>query len=79
MEKKEANFETVLKRLEEIVEKMEGGGQSLEESMKLYEEGMTNIETLNTMLAEARATVMKLVAENEEKTTLEPFDGENLE
>ena len=79
MGKKEANFETVLKRLEEIVEKMEGGGQSLEESMKLYEEGMTNIETLNTMLAEARATVMKLVAENEEETTLEPFDGESLD
>ncbi len=79
MEKKEANFETVLKRLEEIVDKMEGGGQSLEESMKLYEEGMKNIETLNTMLTEARATVMKLVAENEEETTLEPFDGENLD
>ena len=37
---KENNFESNLKKLEEIVEKLESGSIGLEESVKLYEEGM---------------------------------------
>ena len=73
------SFEEVLKRLEEIVEKMEGGGQSLEESMKLYEEGIKKTEMLTTMLSEAREKVMKLVTDNEGKSSIESFERENSE
>ena len=75
MAKEKENFETVLKRLEEIVEKLEGGGLSLEESMVLYEEGMKKTEMLNSMLSEARGRVMKLVADNNGVPSLDLFEG----
>ena len=40
MTKDKNNFEANLKKLEEIVEKLENGEVDLEESVKLYEEGM---------------------------------------
>ncbi len=75
MKSKADDFETLLKRLEEIVEKMDGGGLGLEDSMKLYEEGMKNAERLAAMLADARDRVMKLVGEKDGSAVLEPFDG----
>lgn len=36
---KKMTFETAIDRLNEIVEKLEGGGAPLEESLKLFEEG----------------------------------------
>jgi len=79
MAEKKEGFEDILKRLEEIVAKMEGGGLSLEESMALYEEGMEKSGKLNAMLAEAREKVMKLVTDEEGKPTLEPFEEEEGE
>ena len=70
------SFEALLERLEEIVEKMECGGLKLDESMKLYEEGVKNAEKLTTKLSEARNRVMKLVEGSSEGPTLESFDGE---
>ena len=75
MADKKESFETVLKRLEEIVEKMESGGLSLEESMALYEEGIEKSEKLNAMLSEARDRVMKLVTGKNSTHSLELFDG----
>ena len=40
MTKDKNNFESNLKKLEEIVEKLENGEVDLEESVKLYDEGM---------------------------------------
>jgi exodeoxyribonuclease VII small subunit len=68
------NFESLLKRLEEIVEKMDSGGLSLEEYLSLYEEGMKKADTLTAMLSEAREKVMKLVVDKNGKSTLEPFE-----
>jgi len=76
MGSKDQTFEELLKRLEDIVEKMEGGGLSLEESMKLYEEGMKKTELLGAKLAEVREKVMKLVTNSSGSVTLEPFDEE---
>ena len=45
--------------------------------MKLYEEGIQKIDMLTTMLAEARDKVMKLVTDNEGRSSLEVFEGEN--
>ncbi len=77
MEADRKSFEVILKRLEEIVEKMESGGLGLEESMKLYEEGIKKIDILTSMLAESRDKVMKLVTNNESKSSLEVFGGED--
>jgi len=79
MTEKKEKFEDILKRLEEIVAKMEGGGLSLEESMALYEEGMKKSGKLNAMLAEAREKVMKLVTDEEGNPVLEPFGEEESE
>ena len=67
-------FEVLLKRLEEIVGKMESGGLGLEESMSLYEEGIKKAEKLNEMLAEARDRVMKLVSDKNGNPALELFE-----
>ena len=74
MKKEKKSFEVVLSRLEEIVEKMESGGLSLEESMALYEEGIKKAETLNSMLSEARDKVMKLVADKDGASSLKIED-----
>jgi len=72
------SFEVLLERLEEIVDKMEGGGLSLDESMKLYEEGIKKAEKLTAMLSDARNRVMKLVGNKNGGMTLEAFDEEEL-
>ncbi len=53
-EKKEMKFADKLARLEEIVNKIESGELSLEESMTLFEEGKKLIEELNKTLSEAK-------------------------
>ena len=58
---------------------MESGGLGLEESMKLYEEGIKKIDMLTSMLAETRDKVMKLVTDSEGESSLEVFEREDSE
>jgi exodeoxyribonuclease VII small subunit len=53
-------FENALKRLEEIVETLEVGNSPLEESLKLYEEGMTLAKSCMTQLNEAKLKLKKI-------------------
>lgn len=48
-------FEEKLNRLEEIVQKIDSNTLGLEESMKVYEEGMNLIKDLEKILEEANA------------------------
>lgn len=48
-------FEEKLNRLEEIVQKIDSKTLGLEESMKVYEEGMNLIKDLEKTLEEANA------------------------
>lgn len=48
-------FEEKLNRLEEIVQKIDSNTLGLEESMKVYEEGMILIKDLEKTLEEANA------------------------
>lgn len=48
-------FEEKLNRLEEIVQKIDSNTLGLEESMKVYEEGMNIIKDLEKTLEEANA------------------------
>jgi exodeoxyribonuclease VII small subunit len=58
---KTIDFEKSLKRLEKIVQELEGGGLSLDEALKKYEEGIELAKGCSKMLKEAKARVERLV------------------
>jgi exodeoxyribonuclease VII small subunit len=55
------DFEKKLTRLEEIVHKMEKGELALEESLKIFEEGVKLSRECHAQLNEAEVKVKKLV------------------
>ncbi|MCB0349625.1 MAG: exodeoxyribonuclease VII small subunit [Bdellovibrionales bacterium] len=55
------DFEKKLSRLEEIVTKMESGNLPLEESLKLFEEGVKNSRECQKQLTEAEEKVKVLL------------------
>lgn len=55
------DFEKELRRLEEIVSKMESKNISLDESIALYEEGMKIIKSLEEGLKEAEEKVKEVI------------------
>lgn len=59
------SFEQALKRLEEIVETLEEGNISLEESIKIYQEGVALSKQCSGMLEEAEGKVMALMNRGE--------------
>lgn len=60
------NFETKLNRLEDIVEKMETGDLALEESLKMFEEGVKLVRECQTQLNAAEQKVKILLAVDEQ-------------
>ncbi|MCX5850974.1 MAG: exodeoxyribonuclease VII small subunit [Deltaproteobacteria bacterium] len=71
----EKKFEKVLARLEEIVQKLEEGDMTLEDSLKAFEEGVKLSRFLAKKLDEAERKVEILLADGKGMTT-EPFAGE---
>lgn len=67
-----SRFEASLAELEKIVARMESGDQSLEDSLKDFERGVTLTRNCQTMLKSAEQKVEKLVKEHGEIRT-EPF------
>jgi exodeoxyribonuclease VII small subunit len=55
------DFEKKLSRLEEIVEKMESGDLSLEDSLKLFEEGVKHSRECHEQLTKAEEKVKLLL------------------
>ena len=60
---KKVSFEEALGRLNEIVKRLEGGDVPLEESMKLYEEGMRLGNLCRQILNEAESCMKRLTKE----------------
>ena len=58
-------FEKKLKRLEEIVNKMESGDLSLDDSLKLFEEGVKLSRECNDALSQAELKVKTLMEVDE--------------
>ena len=56
----ESSFDESLRRLEQIVEQMERGDIPLEESLKLYEEGIVLSKACAQKLQEAEVTIKRL-------------------
>lgn len=57
----ELNFEEKMKRIDEIVKIISDGNLSLEENMKLYEEGQKIIKELETYIKDATSKIEKIV------------------
>lgn len=68
---KKVTFEVALLRLNEIVEKMEGGDTPLDESLKLFEEGSELASFCYDKLSSAEQKI-KTITESEDKA-----DGKN--
>ncbi len=66
------SFEEALKRLEEVVERLEKGDLPLEESLRLFQEGMVLVKHCEGLLKAAEAKVEMMVREGEELRK-EPF------
>lgn len=73
------NFETSIKRLEEIVQDLEKGDLPLEESLKVFEEGMSLIKFCSQKLEEVEQKVTMLVKEGDAGYVHRPFDMEKNE
>jgi len=69
-----ASFEDNLGKLEEIVHRLEEGNLALEESLRLYEEGVEAFRQCQKMLDEADLRVRKLVQTAEGGLQEEPFE-----
>lgn len=61
MSNKELRFEDALARLEAIVEKMENGDSSLEESLALFEEGTALAKQCAAQLNDAELKVVQMM------------------
>ena len=71
MTTKKPNLEKSLDTLEKTVEKMESGQLSLEESLKLFEEGVGLISSCQKMLKDAKQKILKLTDKKELTTYIE--------
>ncbi|HND86074.1 MAG TPA: exodeoxyribonuclease VII small subunit [Pseudobdellovibrionaceae bacterium] len=68
------DFEKKLSRLEEIVQKMEKGELSLEDSLKFFEEGVRLSKECQGQLTEAEKKVRLLLSVDEQGNAVtEPF------
>ncbi len=69
---KDVKFEKAMARLEEIVQSLEKGELSLDDSLKIFEEGIRLSQVCMAKLDEAEKRVEILVKEKG-KTVLKPF------
>jgi exodeoxyribonuclease VII small subunit len=73
---KKPDFERSLARLEEVVRKLESPQLSLDEAMKLFEEGVTLSRECQKQLEEAEGKVEILLKKADGKLVAEPFEPE---
>ena len=74
----EKKFEAALARLEEIVSSLESGELGLEQSLKLFEEGVKLARICNARLEEAERKVEVLLKDKNGKVIAKPFEEEEV-
>ena len=74
--KTDLGFEKSLERLETIVEDLESGELTLDDSLQLFKEGVELSKYCSTKLNLVREEVKKVVLDNKGEFTLETFAGE---
>lgn len=70
-----SNFETAVKRLEEIVNSLDDQALPLDKALSLFEEGIGVSRTCADLLETAKARVEKLVEQSPGVFNLEAFDN----
>jgi exodeoxyribonuclease VII small subunit len=70
------SFEDSLKKLETIVEQLEKGDLPLEDSLKLFEEGVGLSASCKQELDAAEGKIQKLVKQRDGSIKTEPFDAD---
>jgi exodeoxyribonuclease VII small subunit len=74
---KKSDFEKSLLRLEEVVKRLESTDLSLDEAMKLFEEGVKLSRECQKQLEEAEGRVEILLKKADGKLSAEPFEPED--
>ena len=69
-------FEDAMERLESIVETLGEGNLSLDDSLKMFEEGMELCKFCNKKLDEAEYKVEKLMGKEGSEISVEEFEAE---
>ena len=70
-------FETSLKKLEDIVKRLEGGSLSLEDSLKAFEEGVKHSAFCSGKLDEAERRIEILLKQKDGTLKREPFETDD--
>jgi len=73
---KKGDFERSLGRLEEVVKRLESTDLSLDEAMKLFEEGVTLSRECQKQLEEAEGRIEILLKKADGKIVAQPFETE---
>lgn len=76
---KKPDFERSLGRLEEVVRRLESANLSLDDAMKLFEEGVELSRECQKQLEEAEGRVEILLKKADGKLAAEPFEPETEE
>lgn len=74
MPEKNKDFESSLKKLEEIVTELESGDLPLEKSIKAFEDGIKLTRHCQKLLTDAELKIEKLVDSDDGSFDLESFD-----
>lgn len=67
-------FEQAISRLEEIVQALDGGELSLDESLKLFEEGIGLTRSCSKQLNDAQGKLEKLIKKSDGSIKAEPLE-----
>ncbi len=79
MSKSNFNFETSLQQLEQLVQQMEQGSLSLEESMRAFEQGVALTRECQQALDKAEQKVQLLMQDAQGKVTEQAFPSASSE
>lgn len=75
--KDDVDFESAYKELELLVERMEKGDQTLEESLQDFERGVGLLKACNTHLSAAEQKIEILVKDSKGLLETEPFEPDD--
>ena len=78
MNAKNQTFEAALKELEKIVRRLEDGDLSLEESLKLFEDGVRLSRDCQERLNQADRRIEVLLKDENGNSVLHPIESEDL-
>lgn len=73
---KSLSFENAVSKLEDIINRLENGDVSLEESIKIYSQGIELKDHCLTKLNEAEEKVEKIIIKKDGSSEIEDFEKE---